>query len=412
MTKARTNIATANARGHTLIELMIAILVGMFLVLGAFGVMAAFEGQKRSTTAVNDALQSGNYALYTIDKLIRSSGSGLARYAASAGWGCGLNYTSAGGTTVNSTGLPSLAAPFDTVLSGASVTALRLAPVVIFPNAAVVEGSPTGSDALMLMQGGAGFGETPIPITDKNGPLVASTVGFDVDEWVLVTTPGIGNCMITKVNSSYTGSAVNNVVLPLDNSSIGSAVGLIDINNLVIPMGDKQAASLMMFGVGSVATTAQAHTLWSLDLLNSTTSLSTATQAVSDDIVMMRAVYQVQPKSTDPLTWTNPVANVTIGGTVYDYSPAGLLAGTTAASDALKSIHAIRVALIVRAPLQERDTASGQAVSATNAVNKGTYPIFKDQTAVTVTWTVPASGQDYRYREMEASIPLRNGLLN
>ncbi len=306
--------APSRASGHTLIELMIAILVGMFLVLGAFGVMAAFEGQKRSTTAVNDALQSGNYALYTIDKLIRSSGSGLARYAASAGWGCGLNYTSAGGTTVNSTGLPSLAAPFDTVLSGASVTALRLAPVVIFPNAAVVEGSPTGSDALMLMQGGAGFGETPIPITDKNGPLVTSTVGFLVDEWVLVGTSGIGNCMITKVNSSYTGSAVNNVVLPLDNSSIGSAVGLIDINNLVIPMGDKQAASLMMFGVGSRCEfhCAGTHALepGSAQFNDFAEHRHAGRQRRYRDDA--RGISGAAETHRPVLTWTNPVANVTI----------------------------------------------------------------------------------------------------
>ena len=73
--------------GHTLLELMIAILIGMLLVLGAFSVMAAFEGNKRTTTAVNDAMQAGNYGLFTIDKLIRSSGSGLAHYATIAGWG-------------------------------------------------------------------------------------------------------------------------------------------------------------------------------------------------------------------------------------------------------------------------------------------------------------------------------------
>lgn len=417
MTKVRTSPARSRAVGHTLIELMIAILVGMFLIGGAFSVMAAFEGHKRSTTAVNDALQSGNYGLYTIDKLIRSSGSGLARYAASAGWGCGLNYTpilpdgSASGSVVTSTSTPSLPAPFN----GTGLTTLRLAPAVIFPGATTVEGSPNGSDVLMVMLGGSGYGEAPIPITDKNGPLVASTVGFGVGEWVLVGSGAIGNCMITHVDASYTGSAVNNVVLPLTDSTIGAAVGLIDVNNLVVSLGYGQAASFMMFGVGPVASTTQAHTLWSLDLLNSQL-LGTSPQAVSDDIVMMRAVYQVQPK--DPsgnllaLKWVSPQSGINIGGYSFDYSPSGLLAGTTTASDTLKSIRAIRVALIVRAPLQEKNAANDQAVSATNAVNAGTYTMFSNMTGVSVAWTVPASGQNYRYREIETSIPVRNGLLN
>ncbi len=58
-------------RGHTLIELMVAIVIGMILVIAAFSVMATFEGGKRTTTAMNDALQSGNFGLYEIDKLVR-----------------------------------------------------------------------------------------------------------------------------------------------------------------------------------------------------------------------------------------------------------------------------------------------------------------------------------------------------
>ena len=408
-----TRKTAATAAGHTLLELMIAILVGMFLLLGAFSVMAAFEGHKRSRTAVNDALQSGNYGLYTMDKLVRSAGSGLSRYAASAGWGCGLNFkpilpdNSASGSVVNSGGSLALPSPFDST----GMTVLRLVPVIIFPNATTTEGTPNGSDVVMMMQGGAGFGETPIAISDKNGPLVASTVGFGSGEWVLVGSSGIGNCMVTHVGSSYTGSAVNNVVLPLNDSAVGSATGLVDLNSVVLPLGYGQGAAFMMFGVGPSSVTAQAHTLWSFDLLNSTWS-STSPQALSDDIVMMRAVYLVQPKSTDPLTWVKPVSNVTIGGTTYDFSPAGLLAGGTTASDTLKSIRAVRVALIVRAPLEERTAANDQTISSTNAVNAGVYTMFANQTGMSVSWTVPASGQKYRYREVEASIPLRNGLLN
>src|SRR5262245_5107717 len=100
---ARNDARALPATGHTLIELMIAILVGTFLVAGAFSVMAAFEGHKRSSTAYNDAAQAGNYGLYTIDKLVQSAGSGLQHYASIGSWGCGLNFVPGGsGATINS----------------------------------------------------------------------------------------------------------------------------------------------------------------------------------------------------------------------------------------------------------------------------------------------------------------------
>ena len=395
---------------------MIAILVGMFLILGAFGVMAAFEGHKRTTTAVNDAMQSGNYGLYTIDKLIRSSGTGVARYAAVTSWGCGLNYTPCDpvsgscGTTVNSTGLPTLPDPFKTTLSGPGVSALRLAPAVIFPNATTVEGTPSGSDVLMTMLGGAGFGETPIPITAAAGPTIDSTVGFVVGEWVLVGPASAGACMITKVGTGFTGSASNNIVLPLQDATVGSAVGLVATNNLVTALGKDKAAGFMMFGVGkkNPANAAEPYALMGLDLLNSTLTGGDVA-ALSDDVVMMRAIYLVQPQSTDPLTWTNPVTGVAVSGKPYSYAPADLLDGSTAADTALKSIRAIRVAIIVRAPLNEKDSTNLLQNS-----SGGNVPVFASLSAATqantvsFNWDVPAG--NFRYREIETTIPVRNGL--
>ena len=87
------SITMRQNRGHTLIELMVAIVIGILLVLGAFTVLASFEGRKRTTTAMNDALQSGGFGLYQVDKMIRSAGTGLGKYATMSGYGCALNYT-------------------------------------------------------------------------------------------------------------------------------------------------------------------------------------------------------------------------------------------------------------------------------------------------------------------------------
>ena len=139
-----------------------------------------------------------------------------------------------------------------------------------------------------------------------------------------------------------------NVVAPLSATTVGSKT--LATNDYVLGLGKGTAANFMLYGVDG-----NSDTLRTLDLLNSNLGAS-AVQNVSDDVVIMRAVYLVQVTSADTLTWTNPVAGVALTSGTYDYSPAGLLAGTAAASSALQGIRAIRVALIVRAPLDEKSS--------------------------------------------------------
>jgi type IV pilus assembly protein PilW len=379
--------------GHTLIELMVAIIIGLIMVLASFQVLATFEGHKRTTTAMNDALQSGSFGLYTLDKLVRSSGTGLVQ-STSFAYGCLLNYTSSGGVAV-SNGTVTLPVPFDTVLSTGGGK-LRLAPAVIFPNIPPYPSATTSSDVFLLMSGGAGYGEVPISIT---GPptstllTVESTVGLRATDWILVGVNGVPfpPCTVTPVVST-----LSNVALTLNGAASMSSYS----NGYVVGLGSAQAASFVMYGVGAN------NSLYNVDLLNS--DLTTA-QLVSDDIVLLRAVYGVDPGATGSLTWTRPSAGVVIAGITYDYSPAGLLSGATAATTALRSIKAIRAAVVVRAPLSERADASDTTIGTGHAVNAGTYTLFSAlPAAVRATWTVPAGQEGYRYRVLEGTIPLRN----
>ena len=69
----------ARQQGVTLIELMVTLLIGSILSLAVFGVLSISESRKRTTMSVNDTTQAGNYALYAIDKWVRSAGSGIAQ---------------------------------------------------------------------------------------------------------------------------------------------------------------------------------------------------------------------------------------------------------------------------------------------------------------------------------------------
>jgi len=49
--------------GFSLIELMVAATIFLVLSIAIFQVLSTNEGQKRTTTSVNDIDQAGNYAL-------------------------------------------------------------------------------------------------------------------------------------------------------------------------------------------------------------------------------------------------------------------------------------------------------------------------------------------------------------
>jgi type IV pilus assembly protein PilW len=64
--------------GFSLVEIMVAMVIGMFGVLIMMQVLATSEDQKRTTTGGNDAMNEGLMALYAIQGDIRSAGYGLA----------------------------------------------------------------------------------------------------------------------------------------------------------------------------------------------------------------------------------------------------------------------------------------------------------------------------------------------
>lgn len=67
----------ARDRGVTLIELMVALALGLVVTLVVSQIMAFAEGQKRVTTGSSDAQVNGALALYTLQREIQMAGYGL-----------------------------------------------------------------------------------------------------------------------------------------------------------------------------------------------------------------------------------------------------------------------------------------------------------------------------------------------
>jgi len=130
-------------------------------------------------------------------------------------------------------------------------------------------------------------------------------------------------------------------------------------------------------------------TLYTYDLLNIS---GTPLQASAENVFEMHALYGVDTNADGVIdAWVSPSSG--------SYTVSALTAGTSTAAGLLKNIRAVRVGLILRTALPERSTVNAAT----------TLTLFSDiSTTLTYTRTLDSTEQHYRYRTIEATIPLRN----
>lgn len=375
-------------RGFSLIELLVSMAIALVVTLAITTVMIQGEGTKRSTTSVNEVNQTGAYVAYLLDRQLRSAGSGFAQRW-SEGFGCSINATN-GGTVV----LPRPAA-IEAPFANAPLT-LRLAPVIVQADGADVT-SPTAEvrgDLITVLAGTAGFSESP-PLVNTGSVTSSSltlpnSIGFAPNDLILLTDTSVsGGCMIEQVGSAAAGALQ---LAGAYYTQTGSGVALTNFG------GSTYAAQLgntanppqfQIFGVGAD------RTLFSYDLLRA--SIPATPIPLADGIVEMRALYGLD--TTNPPdgtldTWVLPDAS--------GYDAATLTDGSPASRTKLRQIVAIRLGLILRTSLREKEP-----IAASNVLT-----LFGDlPSAVHRTRTLSGDDLNYRFRTIEVTVPLRNVLL-
>lgn len=393
------------ARGLTLIEMMVAIVVGMLMTAVAFSVMRTSETRKRTTTTVNDINQAGNYAAYLIDQWVRSAGSGMGQTARFA-YGCAV-YAAKGATQV----LPrtgALPAPFADVHTAVSGT-FRLAPVVIFPDGTTPGVSGSASDALVVMASGTGTAGAPYPFNGfatSTQLTLNSSVGITGGDLLLVadqqaaTGGGPANCMVQQAASTFTGGTAT--ALSLGGSFANATVGSVSVadfsgDGVVVNLGGGSSRpNFLVMGVGDN------NALFTYDLLQQG---DTPLQARAEGVFEMKALYGFDANEDGRISdseWVSPSAS--------GYTPADLLDGSAAASRRLQLIKAVRVGMLMRTSLPERTTAGPDAVVRPSAT---AVSLFDDLDGAGLKYerTLTTAEQAYRYRKVEFTVPLRNNLL-
>lgn len=414
-TSTKRPLRAARQTGLSLIELMVALVVSMVIVGAVFGLMSVSEGRKRTTMSVSDINQSGVFALYQLDKAIRSAGSGY-----SQNWpltyGCRLNVNLSGTQILPSPA--SLPAPFNGLLT--QLGGFRLAPLLIVQN-----GAPptTGtSDAIITMAGNAGYGEIPTEFSNTaptvSGSVVnlslINTMTFNAGNLVLVadrnnTAGNVQPCYIGQVQAGFTGSVA--VQLPLAgvydaSKGLDGNAASVSATGVAMNLGNVGGGNLPAFGVYGVGAN---NTLMFYDLLQSGGNGNNAIP-LADGVMEMHALYGIDPNNTGNVSWQAPTGA---------FDAATLSNGSQTAAANLYAIKAVRIGLIMRTSLPERAqqyvtsaTASApSAATATGVVSPGPLVLFADVPGLAYTRKLTGAEQNYRYRVLEATIPLRNTLL-
>jgi len=430
-------------RGLTLIEMMVALLVGSLLVIATLIVLAGqasnqpgAESTRRTQGSASDLDQSAAIAMFQLDKWVRSAGSGFASTVQlpicvrsgtcpstviagiySYAYGCQLFAATSSGTQLLPLPSGTSLGPFGT---GATFTpsgtagVLRLLPALIVPGATspnmtnMIVGSPHTSDALVLMSSGNGYGQGPSPISAATTaqltlPNTAAFSGANANDMALLaqtdTSSGIANCMVTQAALTTTDGTAT--AMPLGGSWYSATVGTQSVSTyasagVVLDMGDPsststQPPSFQVVGVGDN------DTLYSYDLLAVKTP---QLQSRGENVFELHALYGVDTDGDDVVdTWVSP--------TTTGYRVADLTAGTVAAAKTIRQIKALRIGLILRTDLPEKNPVTASSSASVSLFQ----PLIDAGAASSLLYTRSFTGAEthYRYRTVEATIPVRNG---
>ena len=382
------------ARGMTLVELLVAMVIGLGITLAVTSMLIAGENHKRTTTSTNDAETSGAYSFNALDKALRSAGSGFAASAYITGpavLGCRLNVASI---------LPRTSAfptPFAGFMGGAPSN-LRVAPVLIGKGQA----ADGVSDVIAVMGGAGSAGGVSRQITGSGSStslLLDNTVGFSQYDLLLVSQNGDTDCLLEEVSALATQSVTLSTGYPFYTTGTTTTISNLasSTSSYITPLGNAAANNVQFTLFGPDAN----HTLQSYDLLRNyslvqnpgATDLATP---MTDGVYQMHAIYGIDTNGDGIQdTWASP------SDTNYDIT--SVMTNTTT----IRSIVSVRVSLLVRGEYYDKNLVSPTSITLFSGLtnNGGT------SLAQTVSLTATADLQHYRYRLFEFTVPLRNMIL-
>lgn len=335
-----------HSAGFGLVEVMVAMLIGMFGVLVMMQVLSVSEEQKRTTTSGNDAMNEGVMALYALQSDVRMSGYDISDVKL---MGCNL-------------------------LLRAGVTLNGLAPVTI--NSSNITGNDANTDTLLVFYGNNN-GSPQGDLVFNAGNNIQTPSAFVTNDWVVVAPA------IRPSPCNLTLERVNNVA--------GSVLSLIS--------GAAMAKGDTLFNIGqsyrAVGYAVRNGNLTMCDFTDTTKDCTVAGNwaAIANNIVSMRAQYGrdttvgAMDGIVDVYDQTTPSVAVT-PNTACSWSRISALRLAIVA----RSIQVEKAAVTTVAPTWDGSVANNPAGSAASPINL----------SGATNW------RNYRYKVFQTLVPIRN----
>ena len=371
-------------RGMTLIELMVALTVGLFLTMAVTSIIVVTLRQQKISAAVNERDQGASLAIAQLDKSIRSAGSGFSNAWGMGFFGCTLRAKKSSTQLLPQT----LATPFDKVSALATPVT---APLIIEKSAGT-----TGSDVLFVMGGNGSTADVPRYITGLSDTALNfdTVIGYKVNDLLLVAADGVNDCYITQITAVQSAGAttpppaVQTATLGGGYYTAGQS-GAVSLQNVVDSKGAFAASVgnttgayplLQLIGIGT------GDILFQYDLLQ---TKATTSQPIADGISHLFALYGVDTNGDGKVdSWVDP-------------------SGEWAASAVKASKAKIRQILAVRIAVVSHSRGVNQAGVSPEKI----YAFESLGGSLKREITLTTAQQSQRYRVTESVIPLRNNLL-
>jgi type IV pilus assembly protein PilW len=432
-------------QGVTLIELLVALVIGLLGTIVIFTVYQNAEGYKRTTVSAGDAQSNGAIALFSLERYIRTAGSSLTS----------TNEAQTGTPTPPRPnlllGCQLIGLPAAGIVTGPNgETLIPIAPVRIIDGSRLAGGVASTSDVIVIMAGNADIATNPttagvVPPSTTVINNVGNTYGWrvassnpdrlaDIALFVANTAGGSGAPLISPVNCSArriasmttaNGPGIMNLAAPTPAVTYTPST---NIHNL------GPTPYFLSIRVDP-ATQQLLEDDFTLMLTNG--AAAPVTRVLADGIINIQAQYGIDNNQDDTIDlWVEPIGNIW-GNVVGINAPRQLpLAGAEPA--AINQIKAIRLAILARSvhyeppnrntgvcdatptptlpapggiwPLLPRVPLVGAPVVAGAPIQPQGADILPAIIASTPANAANANYQCFRYRTFETVIPVLNML--
>ncbi len=354
---AARHIVARHRAGNSLAEMMVGLAVGMIVMALVLKVGVLFDARRKSVSGMSAANIDGTLAMLSLVRELRMAGNGLGPPDALR---CDL--TRAAGVT--------------------------LGPVMPLQPLIIVNGAAGASDSIELLSSGKPQSLPAARLVAAFAPgsaslTVDSTFGVAPGDWLMLQQAGTTRCLLLQVEHVPIGAyriepaALPNLALPAGGYGAGSA--LVNLGSV----------HRWRYAIGADATLQQSQ----FDIASGHWSSS----AVASDIVNLQAQYGFDARpGTQPVPavtwWSDDLVDADGNGTVGN------------AGDWQRML-AVRIAIVLRSAQRKEGPCDTTA-----PVWRAGDSVTGQLGPVTLFIGTAATARCYRYRVIEAEVPLRNAL--